>query len=108
VECHFEGTEKFPADYGRTNTNHGTSYPDAEFVVINCTTRHFNPAGWSAIGEKTATMLEFQTRDADSGQLVDTSKRHPYSRQLDAKRDADLIARYSDPAFVLNGWTPKR
>ena len=53
-------------------------------------------------------MLEFQTRDADSGQLVDVSKRHKYSRQLDAKRDAALIARYSDPGFVLNGWTPKR
>ena len=108
VECHFEGQPDRPADYGRTNANHGTTYPDAEFVVINCTTRYFNPLGWSAIGEKSATMLEFQTRDADSGQLVDVSKRHKFSRQLDAKRDAELIARYSDPAFVLAGWTPKQ
>ena len=108
VECHFEGLPERPADYGRTNTNHGSAYPDAEFVVIDCTTRHFNPLGWSSIGEKSATMLEFRTRDADSGELVDVSKRHKYSRQLDARRDADLIARYRDPAFVLAGWTPKR
>ena len=108
VECHFEGLPDRPADYGRTHTNHGTSYPDAEFVVINCTTRHFNPLGWSAIGEKSATMLEFRTIDADSGELADVSKRHPYSRQLDAVKDADLIADYSNPAFVLGGWEPER
>ena len=108
VECHFEGLPDRPADYGRTNTNHGTAYPDAEFVVIDCTTRHFNPQGWSAIGEKSSTMLEFNTRDADTGQPVDVSKRHKYSRQLDARKDAALIAKYRDPAFVLNGWNPKR
>lgn len=107
VECHFEGIPEFPADYGRTHTNHGTSYPDAEFVVINCTTRHFNPLGWSAIGEKSALMLEFQTRDADTGELVDVSGRHPWSRQLDAVKDAQLIANYSNPAYVLGGWSPK-
>ena len=104
VECHFEGKEGRPADYGRCSTNHGRDYPDAEFVVINCTTRHFNPAGWSAIGLPSATMLEFATRDADTGELVDVSKRHPYSRQLDAQKDAKLIADYSNPEFVLNGW----
>ncbi|MCR4824775.1 MAG: carbohydrate esterase [Bacteroidales bacterium] len=108
VECHFEGLADRPADYGRTNRNGASIYPDAEFVVINCTTRHFNPQGWSAIGEKSATMLEFQTRDADSGELVDVSKRHKFSRQLDAKKDAALIADYQNPAFVLAGWTPKR
>ena len=108
LECSFEGKEGRLADYGRTNLNHGTSYPDAEFVVINCTTRNFNPQGWSAIGEKSATMLEYGTRDADSGQLADVSKRHPWSRQLDPVKDAETIASYSNPAFVLNGWMPKR
>lgn len=107
VECHFEGLPDKPADYGRTNVNHGTGYPDAEFVVINCTTRHFNPAGWSSIGFKSAKMLEYQTRDADSGKLVDTSKRHEWSRQLDPVKDKKTIANYSDPAFVLNGWKPE-
>lgn len=107
VECHFEGLPDRLADYGRTNVNHGTGYPEAEFVVIDCTTRHFLPAGWSSIGFESAKMLEFQTRDADTGQLVDVSKRHKWSRQLDALRDADLIASYRDPAFVLKGWNPR-
>lgn len=108
LECHFEGKPDAPADYGRTSSNHGTDYPDAEFVVINCTTRYFNPLGWSAIGMESATMLEFQTRDADSGELVDVSGRHPWSRQLVDPDDAETIASYCDPAFVLNGWAPQR
>ena len=107
VECHFEGLPDSPADYGRTKTNHGTGYPDAEFVVINCTTRHFNPQGWSSIGFRSNRMYEFQTRDADSGRLADVSRRHEWSRQLDPVRDSDLVARYSDPAYVLNGWKPQ-
>ncbi len=107
VECHFEGLSDRPADYGRTKTNHGTGYPDAEFVVINCTTRYFNPLGWSSIGCKSARMYEFQTRDADSGKLADVSGRHEWSRQLDPVKDSALIASYSDPAFVLNGWKPQ-
>ena len=107
VECHFEGMPERPADFGRSPMNHGTTYPDAEVVVIDCTTRNFNPLGWSSIGEKSATMLEYNTRDADSGQPADVSQRHKYSRQLDARRDADLIASYRNPAWILNGWTPQ-
>lgn len=107
VECHFEGLPDRPADYGRCASNHGQNYPDAEFVVINCTTRYFNPAGWSAIGLPSANMLELATRDADTGELVDVSARHPYSRQLDADKDAQIIADYSNPEFVLNGWKVK-
>ena len=108
VECHFEGLPDAPADFGRTHTNGRTSYPDAEFVVIDCTTRHFNPLGWSDIGCKSAKMLEYNTRDADSGEPADVSGRHPWSRRLDPVKDAALIASYRDPAFVLNGWTPER
>jgi len=108
VECHFEGLPNRPADYGRTGKNAGNTYPDAEFVVINCTNRHVIPQGWSNIGQPSQTMLEFQTRDADTGELVDVSQRHPWSRQLDAVKDAETIANYSNPAYVLNGWTPER
>lgn len=108
VECHFEGKADSPADFGRSGNNHGQTYPDAEFVAINCTTRHFDPKGWSSIGRPSANMMEYATRDADSGQLVDTKERHPYSRQLDADRDAVIIASYSDPSFVLGGWSPER
>lgn len=108
VECHFEGLPNRPADYGRAGKNGGNTYPDAEFVVINCTNRHVIPQGWSNIGQPSQTMLEFQTRDADTGELVDVSQRHPWSRQLDAVKDAETIANYSNPAYVLNGWTAER
>lgn len=107
VECTFSSNTKRMVDYGRCHTNHGTSYPYAEVVVINCKVKNLNPMGWSAIGEPTANMLEFNTRDMDSGELVDVSMRHPYSRQLNAENDADLIKAYCDPAFVLAGWNPK-
>jgi hypothetical protein len=51
-------------------------------------------------------MYEFQTRDMDTDQLVDVSKRHKYSRQLDEEKDAELIANYRKPAYVLKGWEP--
>jgi len=108
VECHFEGKGDRPADFGRTGNNHGRSYPDAEFVVINCTTRNFNPSGWSEIGCKSATMLEFGTRDADSGAPVNLKERHPYARVLDENKDAALITSYSSPEFVLKGWNPRK
>lgn len=106
VECTFSTNNGRMADYGRTNTNHGTSYPDAEFVLINCKVKDIIPAGWSAIGEKTAKMYEFQTRDMESGELVDVTKRHKYSKQLDSEKDAELIANYQKPEFVLKGWKP--
>ena len=52
-------------------------------------------------------MLEFNTRDMDSGEPVDVSGRHPYSRQLSLPADAGTIASYRDPSFVLNGWNPR-
>jgi hypothetical protein len=51
-------------------------------------------------------MLEFNTLDLDTGEPVDVSGRHKYSRQLVLPRDADLIASYRTPRFVLAGWEP--
>ena len=108
VECTFESVSKFPADYGRSRLNHGSVYPDAEMVLIDCKVRNLNPLGWSELGEPTVSMLEFDTRDLDTGEPVDVSGRHPYSRQLMLPRDARLLASYRDPAFVLAGWTPNQ
>lgn len=108
VECTFSCPDGRQCDYGRTKTNHGSSYPHAEFVVINCKTRNLIPEGWSSIGEPTAKMLEYNTIDAETGQPADVSNRHPYSRQLNAETDAAAIKCYSTPAFVLKGWHPFR
>ena len=107
VECTFESTTDIPADYGRSLLNHGSVYPDAEMVVLDCRVRGLDPRGWSVLGEPTVNMLEYNTRDLDTGEPVDVSGRHPYSRQLSLPRDAGLIASYRDPSFVLGGWTPR-
>lgn len=107
VECTFESTTDIPADYGRSVLNHGKVYPDAEIVLIDCKTRNFLPEGWSGLGEPTVVMLEYNTRDMDTGEKVDVSRRHKYSRQLNTVEDAETIAEYRDPAFVLNGWNPR-
>ena len=106
VECTFESVSPVPADYGRSVFNHGSTYPDAEMVVIDCRTRNLNPLGWSALDEPTVMMLEYNTRDMDSGELVDVSGRHRFSRQLSLPRDRHLLEAYRDPAFVLGGWKP--
>ena len=105
VECTFESTTDYPADFGRTPNNHGKDYPDAEMVVIDCKTRRFNPLGWSALGKPTVVMLEYNTRDMDTGDPVDVSRRHSYSRQLTMPADRTTIENYRTPAYVLRGWT---
>ena len=106
VECTFSTNNSRLADFGRTPTNHGTSYPYAEVVLIDCKTRNIKQEGWGEIGEKTARMYEYNTCDMVTGEPVDTSKRHPYSRRLDKVSDAELIKNYRNPAFVLKGWSP--
>ena len=107
VECTFESTTDVPADYGRSIFNHGSTYPDAEMVLLDCRVRNLHPLGWSALGEPTVNMLEYNTLDMDSGEPVDVSGRHKYSRQLVLPRDAGLIDSYRNPGYVLAGWEPK-
>jgi hypothetical protein len=76
-------------------------------VLLDCRVRNLHPFGWSALGEPTVNMLEYNTLDMDSGLPVDVSGRHKYARQLSLPRDAGLIADYRDPRFVLNGWKPE-
>lgn len=108
VECSFDTDNGRMADFGRTNTNRGVGYPDAEFVVIDCLLGNIRPEGWSSIGFESATMLEYNSRQlGNPTQKVDVSKRHPWSRQLSLERDAELISNYRNPAYVLKGWNPR-
>ena len=45
VECTFESTTDVPADYGRSIFNHGSTYPDAEMVLLDCRVRNLHPLG---------------------------------------------------------------
>jgi len=91
----------------RLPNNHGLNYPYAEAVLINCRLRGVSPAGWGPIDDDTSHihLWEFHSTD-DDGHPIDVGKRHPVSKQLVEPQDAQTIANYSDPAFVLGGWTP--
>lgn len=123
VDCTFTATERRRAQspdpnqttvplrsspvLARLPTNHGLNYPYAEAVLINCRLSNIAPAGWGPIDGDNANIhfWEFHSTGAD-GKPVDVSERHPVSKQLTEPRDAKVIADYSDPAFVLGGWTP--
>jgi hypothetical protein len=106
VDCSFRTQGGGETVFARLPANKGKNYPHAEAVLINATLSGVSPEAWGPVDGDTANIhfWEFNSRD-EHGKPVDVSKRHPASRQLDKGRDAELIARYSDPAFVL-GWQP--
>jgi hypothetical protein len=119
VECTFTGIDR-PLPWGpesapvhaskviaRLPNNHGLNYPFAEAVLINCRLTGVPPAGWGPVDDDTSHthLWEFHSTDMD-GHPIDVSKRHPVSKQLAEPLDAQTIADYSSPAFILGGWTP--
>jgi hypothetical protein len=91
----------------RLPDNKGRNYPYAEAVLLDATLIGIAPEGWGPVDGDAAHVRfwEYASRDA-SGKPVDTHARHPASRRLDRERDAETIAHYRDPAWVLGGWTP--
>jgi pectinesterase len=91
----------------RLPNNHGLNYPYAEAVLINCHLKGVQPEGWGPIEADTANLhlWEFNSTDPD-GHSIATNQRHEASKQLTMPQDAETIANYSKPAFVLGGWAP--
>ena len=91
----------------RLPNNHGLNYPYAEAVLIDCHLNGIPPEGWGPIDGDTSHLhlWEFHSTDSE-GHPIDAAQRHPSSKQLVEPQDAKTIADYSDPAFVLEGWTP--
>jgi len=97
-----------------------TVFPHSEVVLIDCVLgRSVGQVGWLLNSARAATTLpetterpelhfwEFNSHYAD-GTPVDVSNRLPQSRQLTLPQDAQTVADYSNPAFVLgNGWNPR-
>jgi pectin methylesterase-like acyl-CoA thioesterase len=97
-------------------------FAHSEVVLIDCTMDEVvSPAAWrldnlpppadqNAVNPATYPTIhfwEFNSR-TPGGQAVDTSKRHPISRQLRETEDAELIRNYRNPTWVLgNEWVPK-
>ncbi len=105
--CSFTGTGAQPTEIARAPTNGARSYPFAEVVLLNATLTNISTIGWGpADTGGNVHYWELDSRDA-AGKPVDVSGRAAWSRQLDATKDAKLIKDYSNPAFVLGGWTPK-
>jgi pectinesterase len=50
--------------------------------------------------------LGVQQHKHQRGKPIDVSQRRPLSRQLTREKDAEIIANYSNPTYVLGGWTP--
>jgi len=94
-------------EIARAPINNGREYPNAEAVLINCVLEGISPVGWGAMGGDTSNMRywEYNSTNASDGKPVDVSQRKPESRQLVMPKDAEVIANYSNPAYVL-GWSP--
>jgi hypothetical protein len=80
-------------------------------VLINARTDGVPPEGWGPVEDQPAFdwshlhLWEYNTTDAD-GRPVDVSRRHPAAKVLTQAHDAQTIADYSKPEFVLGGWKP--
>jgi len=116
VECTFNTPSGVNPIFGRVTrsvlarlpNNHGINYPYAEAVLIDCRLNNIPPEGWGPIEDDTSHVRfwEYHSTNLSDGLPVDVSKRHPVSRQLTLPKDAETIAHYRDPAYVLGGWKP--
>lgn len=92
-------------------------FPHSEVVLLDCVLGpSVGPIAWQldSLARDTPEPVfpnlrfwEFNSRDPE-GRPIDTSRRRNASRQLKQPEDAEMIANYRDPAFVLgNGWNPR-
>ena len=100
---------RLTSDPGLTNTTFAridvSEYPNSEVALVDCQVGpHISPEGWTVTGDADTSGLRFlEYRSTDpSGVLLDVSRRHPASRQLDSAQAAAL----RDRTNVLGGWDP--
>jgi len=109
LNCIFKMAGSGNTVIARTSDNKGKGYPYCESVLINCSMDGIDPVGWGVQGNNTSNIhyWEYNSINLSDGKPADVSQRHPISRQLTMENDSAIIANYSNPAFVLGGWTPK-
>ncbi len=97
-----------PVVFARSPVNHGIHYAFVEVVLINSKLKGIAPIGWGEMNDDTSHLhlWEYNSTNLDDGTPVNVSQRAPYSRQLTKEHDAETIKNYSDPTYVLGGWTP--
>jgi pectinesterase len=108
LNCRFQTIAGKETEIARAPTNRGKNYPYCEAVLINCALAGISPAGWGPVGPDTSNIhyWEYNSTNISDGKPADVSRRHPASRQLTKDKDAEIIANYSNPAYVLGGWSP--
>jgi pectinesterase len=109
VNCIFQTRGNRETVIARAPNNGGKNYPFCEAVLIDCALAGIEPAGWGEIGGDTSNVhyWEYHSINSSDRNPIDASLRHPASRQLTLPKDAEIIANYKNPAYVLGGWTPK-
>jgi len=107
LDCTFRKRGPGVTELARAPVNNGRAYPYAEAVLIDAKLEGISPEGWGAMGGDATNIhyWEYNSRNLRDGTPVDVSQRKPQSRQLTNETDAETIAKYSRPAYVL-GWTP--
>ncbi len=109
LNCRFTGTKSGGSELARAPLNNGLStYPYSEAVLLNCALKNIIPKGWGTVGGETRNMhyWEYNSTNIDDGEPVDVSQRTDFSHQLTMGNDKKKIENYSNPAFVLDGWSP--
>ena len=108
LNCRFQTLNGRETEIARAPTNKGNNYPYCEAVLINCALSGISPVGWGPVGGDTSNVHYWECNSTDfDGKPIDVSRRSGVSRQLDKKKDAEIIKNYSNPAYVLGGWKPK-
>jgi pectinesterase len=107
LDCSFRKRGTGVTELARAPINNGRAYPNAEAVLIHAKLQGISPVGWGVMGGDATNMhyWEFNSLNWGDGKPVDVSQRKPESKQLTMEKDAETIANYSNPAYVL-GWTP--
>ncbi len=108
LNCRFKATGDAPTVIARAPANGGRSYPHAEVVLLNCALEGISPVGWGDVGGDTSDVhyWEYHSTNLLDGSPADVSTRHPVAKVLTMDNDAQTIASYSNPAWVLGGWSP--
>jgi pectinesterase len=109
VSCKFLTPEGKEAVFARAPINRNKTYPYSEAVLINCSLGGILPVGWGEIGGETSNIhyWEYNSTYISDGKPVDVSQRHTASKQLTWQNDSGIVANYSNPAFVFDGWVPE-
>ena len=108
LNCIFKTIGDAETVIARAPTNHNITYPYCEAVLLNCALEGVKPEGWGQVGGETTNVhyWEYNSTNLNDSKPVDVSNRSAVSRQLTMKKDSVTITNYSNPAYVLGGWTP--